>query len=145
VRNEAFYSTTAQVLPTLLIALLVQMSDVLRAHLQVFEHHAAASNSTERPESYSEDADMKQRIADILTTNAFRRWIRNGALGGTLIVIGEAFAVAVLYLGTDGRLALVAGPVCTVAILVATASAAWLPISQLKKMALLHRNKTRNR
>jgi hypothetical protein len=144
VRNEAFYSTTAQVLPTLLVALLVQMSAVLRAHLRVFEH-AAVSNSTERPESYFEDSEAKQRVADILTANAFRRWIRNGVLGGTLIVVGEAFAVAVLFAGTDGWLPRLAGPICAVAILAATASAAWLPISQLKKMALLNRNRIRYR
>ena len=66
-------------------------------------------------------------------------------LVGALIVIGEAFAVAVLFAGTDGPLPRLAGPVCAVAILVATASAAWLPISQLRKMALLNRNKVRYR
>ncbi|MDR7327108.1 MULTISPECIES: hypothetical protein [Catenuloplanes] len=143
-RNEAFYSTAAQVLPALLIALLVQMSAVLRAHLRVFAHYAA-SNSPDRPGSYFSDPEEKRLVVDVLTANAFRRWIRNGVLGGTLIVVGEASAVAVLVAGTDGWLPLVAGPVCVVAILVSTVLAAWLPISQLRKMALLDRNQARGR
>ena len=107
--NETFYSTVAQVIPALLIALAVEFVGI-RQHL----HDAGYKPD---PEELQRQYASDNPPNDVLVILTF--------LLGVVVFIAEGCAVLVLLTGTDTWFPLVAGPFCFVAILVMTLFVAW--------------------
>jgi hypothetical protein len=118
-RSEAFYSMIAQVIPTLLIALAVELVGIRRAA-------QAAGNMP--------DADEVQRRAasgDLPNDPV----VILAALLGILVVIAEGCAVLVLLVGTETWFSVVAAPVCTLCVLVMTLFVAWIYWARLAQLS----------
>lgn len=117
-RNEMFYSTVAQVIPALLIAVAVELIGVRRD----------AFDAGHRPDP----AELERQYAspdppiDVLVILS--------ALTGIVAFIAEACAVLVILTGTETWFPLAAGPFCTVAVLVMTLFVAWISWVQLIQM-----------
>jgi hypothetical protein len=108
-RSESFYSTIAQVLPTLLIAMALEFASMRRAGQEVH--------------GYNDPNVMRHGYAsgNIINVGAIVT-----ALAGLMVILGEALAVLVLLTGTDGWLPLVAGPFCGLSVVLLTLLVTWV-------------------
>jgi hypothetical protein len=145
VRNEAFYSTAAQVLPTILIALAVE-ANLLFERLRRRVDKARERVREMRTPGYRSpfpDADvgvlMERERARIATSEDALRSGRKSAIKIAYVFLaGELTASAVLFLGVELRLPVIelevttlAGPVVAIALVGLSAIAVWLPIRRL--------------
>jgi hypothetical protein len=122
VRNEAFYSTVAQVLPTLLIAIAVEYSQLMRARLDRID-------------------ELKDQGGDAFGFSSLVHAIGQALLIGhagivavlfaAIFLAGEVATLAVLFFGTDGWLPWVAGPLGGLAVLVLSSVAIFVPFRRL--------------
>jgi hypothetical protein len=140
VRNEAFYSTAAQVLPTLLIALVVEMHflwgrqiEVLReartkraASIMAFVADSSPAGFP-RPVDRLDIASIRW-VSEELRHARLYRAVRSAAW---LFLVGEAAAFTVLCVGTKSWLASVAGPVTALSIAGLTTLTVFLPLRRL--------------
>jgi uncharacterized membrane protein YedE/YeeE len=109
-RNEALYSVVAQVVPALLIALAVQFVGIRQAG-----HRAGyLLDEEEVQRRIASGEDLPNDPLVIMT-----------ALFGVLAVLAEGCAILVLLIGTGTWFSYVAGPFCTLAVLVLTLFIAW--------------------
>jgi hypothetical protein len=118
-RSETFYSTVAQMLPTLLVALAAAFVVIRQAVQQAGE----APSPEELERRYASD-NPPIDVPVIMT-----------ALAGMLAFFGEMCAVLVLLIGTDGWFPIVAGPFCAIAVLVMTLLVAWILWVQLIQLS----------
>ena len=116
-RSETFYSTIAQMLPTLLVALAAAFVGMRRE----VPRAAEATSQEELLRRYGSDTDLSVPMI---------------ALAGLLAFFGEMFAVLVLIIGTDGWFPIVAGPFCAIAVLVMTLLVAWILWVQLIQLSI---------
>jgi hypothetical protein len=108
-RNDAFYSTIAQVIPALFLALAIQLVTLRRLAQErglvdppeVVEHHYRSDNPP---------------------VNIYAVGI---ALLGIVSFLAETSAVLVMLTGTSSWFPLVAGPVCALATLLLTLFVVW--------------------
>jgi hypothetical protein len=111
-RNDSFYSTVAQVLPTLLIALAVDLISFRK-----MAQDAGLIDPDEVKRRWASDNPDDQ------PTNYYAIAM---ALVGMLTILAETCAVLVLLTGTDTWFPIIAGPVCAFAVLVVTLLVAWI-------------------
>lgn len=140
---EAFFSTTAQVLPALLIAFAVEAGALLRDPLNGWRQRVRASYSR----MYRDTADNPNR-------QTFDRWAQEVSraqaqrlrsfllllayLALLLITVGEVAATLVLFLDRpSGRFTELAGVVCVVTMTLSTAIVAAVPVVRLQLEATL--------
>jgi hypothetical protein len=146
VRNETFYATIAQVLPTLLIAFAIEASPYLRDLARAWrvpdemlsrevdewvEKERRRSVQLSPPWARVTDEVIIKAIGRIVhdeIRSEMKSALRFQLLGvsfvlllvGLTFIIGEVMAVAVLFWGTEATLPLVAGPTCLVTLVVTT-------------------------
>jgi hypothetical protein len=161
VENEAFYTTAAQVLPTILIALAIEanlvfsrlqhrLADALKQRWQVDSADYVPRGPAFRPSGLgprelspeenerfrNEDRQQAQRQVDEL-----RRQISNGGgyalLFGILFLLGELAALSVVFLGSSTTLG--AGGVKLTTIAGPTAAIALVALSVLAVIVPLSR------
>jgi hypothetical protein len=106
-----YYSAMAQVLPTLLIAVLIELNLVF----DKFEQRAGQTLGS---------------LAVALARGVIFPW---AAAAGITILIGELLALAVLFFGLSGWLPWVAGPVSALAAVVMVVLALLLPLWRFAK------------
>jgi hypothetical protein len=116
-RSETFYSTVAQMLPTLLVALAAAFVGIRQMVPQAEE----ALSREELERRYASEFN----VPVIMT-----------ALAGMLAFFGEMCAVLVLLIGTDGWFPIVAGSFCAIAVLVMTLLVAWILWVQLIQLSV---------
>lgn len=118
VRNEAFYTTAAQVLPTLLIALAVELHLLWKQQkdslLQARRERENSLLEAFRGPSADERLMVLVEVANVRWTEQeyrYERLYRAAQLAAYVFVVGEGAAFVVLGVGTAGWLPMVAGPI----------------------------------
>jgi hypothetical protein len=136
-RDPAFYATTAQVLPTLLIAFAVELGFYVRRFTQLYETtrqetlDATISYVTEHAaELVTSPTSYGGGIAFLLLRKTLRMqgYTILGAIFAATILSGEVLSVLVMLLGTKGGLAPVAGPLCAASMIAGTLLILLLPL-----------------
>jgi hypothetical protein len=119
--TEAFYSTAAQVRPTLLIALVVQMSTLPRAWA---EREIMRKRAHAAPPGEVTPKQEDQIRRSVLPDSVFgqKRWVRKAITAiGVIFLLGEATALAVLLFDASEAFTYSAGPLALLAMLALSA------------------------
>jgi hypothetical protein len=141
-RNEQFYSTAAQVLPTLVIAIVIEVA----ARYRVFwEYLTAASrrhdeaqhryfeksaSGVSEPELRQAERDWKQAEQVLLNVNRTipdQPELKIALALAVVFLLGEIGSLFVLFVGTGGWLPTVAGPVALAAMILLSLASIVLP------------------
>jgi hypothetical protein len=109
-RSESFYTTVAQVLPTLFIAMALELISLRR----MAQEAGLIPEPEELERQYASDSPPINYPAIII------------ALIGILTFVGETSAILVLLVGTHTWLPILAGPICTFAVLAVTLLVSWI-------------------
>jgi hypothetical protein len=128
VRHESFYTTAAQVLPTLLIALVLEGTTIFRRFVELYSRgeliitvpHAEVGRPPQVAKGQGSDALWSDR--------EFRGFAT--VFGGTvaLFVLGELCALLVVFAGTDGWFVWPAAPITGLALLVMVIAVVGFPM-----------------
>lgn len=116
VRNESFYTTAAQVLPTLLIALVLEGTAIFRRLVDVFstrEHVVTVPHAEIATASQAVPAQVSEALWDDRT---FRRLAKVFLGTITVFLLGEVCALLVVFVGTDSWFVWPAAPVTGLAL-----------------------------
>ncbi|SNY70166.1 hypothetical protein [Paractinoplanes atraurantiacus] len=136
--SEAFFSTTAQVLPTLLIAFAVEGGLLLRDPLNGWRQrlrlfYARMYRDMEKDPDWPSFDNWIGRVLVAQTRNLRKEILFFAYLVLVLIAGGEIVATAVLFLGRpDNWITKAAGIVCVIAMTCATVISAAVPVARLR-------------
>lgn len=122
--NETFYATAAQVLPTILIAIAVELYQLTREYTDLQPHYRDSTR------------DVPAGLFRSITNGPSRAYIFAIIFGATF-VLGEVVSLTVLYFGVDGRLAWVAGAIAGLAVIALSGFAIYLQIARLRIIKLV--------
>jgi hypothetical protein len=109
-RNDSFYTTVAQVLPTLFIAFALELISFRRT-------------AQEAGHTLTEEEIQRRLASGDLIFNPAAIVI---FLVGALVFLGETCAVLVLLTGTDTWFPIIAGPFCAIAVVAVTLLVGWM-------------------
>jgi hypothetical protein len=116
VRNESFYTTAAQVLPTLLIALILEGTAIFRRLVDVFstkEHVITIRHA----EIAAASQVVPTQVSEALWQDRNFRQLAGAFLGAVAVfVLGEVCALLALFVGTDSWFVWPAAPITGLAL-----------------------------
>lgn len=127
-RNESFYTTAAQVLPTLLIALVLEATTIFRRVVDLYSTREVVI-TVPHAEVAKPPAAVQGDVSQALWRDRdFRRLAAAFSSTVALFVLGEICALLAVFVGTDGWLVWLAAPATGLALLVMVLAVVAFPL-----------------
>ena len=127
-RHESFYTTAAQVLPTLLIALVLEGTTIFRRFVTLYTEQELVITVPHAEIGHAPSLAKGQGSDVLWHDQLFRRLAMVFAVTVALFVIGEMCALTVVFAGTDGWFVWLCAPITCLALVVMVVAVVAFPV-----------------